>query len=256
MPVRSIIVLILIAIMFACSAEAETTVDKGAQEMNGSVSGTVKDAAGAVLQGASIVLEPTATTTASNSLGNYLLPNVKPGTYTVTITYVGFRPSVSSVTVTAGKTTSLDATLAVSSASQEIVVSANVEGDAASINEQRVSENILNVETEAQIQSLPNANIADAVGRMPGVTLQRNEGEGQYVQIRGTEPRLSNTTIDGVIVPGPSGSAGGPRYDSCRSGWCGRNQQNTVSKPGRGRDRRLGKSEHQAGYFEPAHACL
>jgi outer membrane receptor protein involved in Fe transport len=38
---------------------------------------------------------------------------------------------------------------------------------------------------------------------MPGVTLQRNEGEGQYVQIRGTEPRLSNTTIDGVIVPGP-----------------------------------------------------
>jgi TonB-dependent receptor len=203
MPVRSIIVLILIAIMFACSAEAETTVDKGAQEMNGSVSGTVKDAAGAVLQGASIVLEPTATTTASNSLGNYLLPNVKPGTYTVTITYVGFRPSVSSVTVTAGKTTSLDATLAVSSASQEIVVSANVEGDAASINEQRVSENILNVETEAQIQSLPNANIADAVGRMPGVTLQRNEGEGQYVQIRGTEPRLSNTTIDGVIVPGP-----------------------------------------------------
>ncbi len=38
---------------------------------------------------------------------------------------------------------------------------------------------------------------------MPGVTLQRNEGEGQYVQIRGTEPRLSNTTIDGVVVPGP-----------------------------------------------------
>ena len=38
---------------------------------------------------------------------------------------------------------------------------------------------------------------------MPGVTLQRNEGEGQDVQIRGTEPRLSNTTIDGEIVPGP-----------------------------------------------------
>jgi TonB-dependent receptor len=80
---------------------------------------------------------------------------------------------------------------------------AELEGDAASVNEQRVSENILNVETDTQIQSLPNANIADALGRMPGVTLQRNEGEGQYVQIRGTEPRLSNTTIDGVIVPGP-----------------------------------------------------
>ena len=82
-------------------------------------------------------------------------------------------------------------------------MTANLEGDAAAVNEQRTSENILNVETDTQIQSLPNANIADAIGRLPGVTLQRNEGEGQYVQIRGTEPRLSNTTIDGVIVPGP-----------------------------------------------------
>jgi TonB-dependent receptor len=91
----------------------------------------------------------------------------------------------------------------VGSNSQNVIVTANLEGDAAAIQEQRTSANILNVETDTQIQSLPNANIADAVGRLPGVTLQRNEGEGQYVQIRGTEPRLSNTTIDGVIVPGP-----------------------------------------------------
>ncbi|MGO8720796.1 MAG: TonB-dependent receptor plug domain-containing protein [Acidobacteriaceae bacterium] len=51
--------------------------------------------------------------------------------------------------------------------------------------------------------SLPNANVADALGRLPGVTLRRNEEQGRYVRIRGTEPRLSNTTMDGVIVPGP-----------------------------------------------------
>lgn len=105
--------------------------------------------------------------------------------------------------VAASQTATLDATLTVSSTTQQIEVSANLEGAALEVNEQRMSENILNVESDTQIQSLPNANIADAVGRMPGVTLQRNEGEGQYVQIRGTEPRLSNTTIDGVIVPGP-----------------------------------------------------
>jgi len=55
------------------------------------------------------------------------------------------------------------------------------------------------------ITSLPNANIADAVGRLPGVTLERDEGEGKYVQIRGTEPRLANLTIDGVEVPSPEG---------------------------------------------------
>jgi hypothetical protein len=53
------------------------------------------------------------------------------------------------------------------------------------------------------ITSLPNTNIADAVGRLPSVSLERDEGEGKYVQIRGTEPRLSNVTIDGVHVPSP-----------------------------------------------------
>jgi TonB-dependent receptor len=81
-------------------------------------------------------------------------------------------------------------------------VNGSLEGDVAAINEQRTSANILNVETAAQIMSLPNANVGDALGRLPGVTLQRNEGQAQYVQIRGTEPRLSNTTIDGVEVPG------------------------------------------------------
>ena len=55
----------------------------------------------------------------------------------------------------------------------------------------------------AEIMALPNANIADAVGRLPGVTLQRDEGEGVYVQVRGLDPRLTNVTIDGVTIPSP-----------------------------------------------------
>src|SRR5712691_7812387 len=55
------------------------------------------------------------------------------------------------------------------------------------------------------INSLPNTNIADAVGRLPSVSLERDEGEGKYIQIRGTEPRLSNVTIDGIHVPSPEG---------------------------------------------------
>jgi TonB-dependent receptor len=195
--------LILFALLLAPFAAAATEADKAPAGSNGNVSGSVKDAAGAVLQGAQLVLQPTAVTVTSDAQGSYTIRNIKPGTYTVTISYVGFATSVQTIAVTAGQTTPLDVTLAISSTSQQVEVSATIEGDAAAVNEVRTSENILNVQTDTQIQSLPNANIADAVGRMPGVTLQRNEGEGQYVQIRGTEPRLSNTTIDGVIVPGP-----------------------------------------------------
>jgi TonB-dependent receptor len=170
---------------------------------NGSLTGTVKDAAGAVLQGAQVALQPTATTVATNAQGDFQIPDVKPGTYTVTISYVGFTSSTSTLVVTPGAPTTLNATLTVSSSNQQVIVNADLVGDAIAINEQRTSANILNVMTDTQIQSLPNQNVADAIGRLPGVTLQRNEGEGQYVQIRGTEPRLSNTTIDGVVVPGP-----------------------------------------------------
>ena len=197
--------LLTLFLAFSCfpSIASESTADKGVGGADGSVAGTVKDTAGAVLQGAQIVLQPTSVTVTSDTRGAYLIPNLKPGSYTVTISYIGFTAQTSPVTVIAGQATLLDATLTVSSTSQQVEVTADLEGDAAAINEQRVSDNILDVQTDTQIQSLPNANIADALGRMPGVTLQRNEGEGQYVQIRGTEPRLSNTTIDGVIVPGP-----------------------------------------------------
>jgi uncharacterized protein YdbL (DUF1318 family) len=203
MPARTRVPLILFVLLFATFVAGATEVDKRPVGSNGSVSGTVKDSAGAVLQGAQVVLKPTGLTVASDAQGSFLIRDVKPGTYTVTISYIGFATSITTVTVTASQMASLDITLTVNSANQQIEVTATLEGDAAAVNEQRTSENILNVQTDTQIQSLPNANIADAVGRMPGVTLQRNEGEGQYVQIRGTEPRLSNTTIDGVIVPGP-----------------------------------------------------
>jgi TonB-dependent receptor len=194
--------LLLLVIFLPFAAHALES-DKSSSGGSGSISGTVKDTMGSILQGAQIVLQPTAATAASDAEGNFTIPNLKPGTYTVTVSYVGFTNNVSAVVVNSGQTAVLNATLNVGSSSQQINVQAIYTGDAASINETRTSENILNVMTAAQIQSLPNANVADAIGRLPGVTLQRNEGEGQYVQIRGTEPRLSNTTIDGVVVPGP-----------------------------------------------------
>ena len=153
--------------------------------------------------GAQIVLQPTATTVASNAQGNFLIQNVSPGTYTVTISGVGFSNSVSTIVVHAGQNTLVDATMKVSSTREQVEVNANLQGDVAAINEQRTSPNILDVMTAETIQDLPNQSVATVLGRMPGVTVQINEGEPQYVQIRGTEPRLSNTTVDGLLLPGP-----------------------------------------------------
>ncbi|PYV50861.1 MAG: hypothetical protein DMG98_27150 [Acidobacteria bacterium] len=101
------------------------------------------------------------------------------------------------------------------SKNEEIMVYAErAHGEAEAINEERTADNILQVLPAEVITSLPNANVADAIGRLPSVTLERDEGEGKYVQIRGTEPRLSNLTIDGINVPSPEGGVRQVKLDT------------------------------------------
>jgi TonB-dependent receptor len=122
----------------------------------------------------------------------------------MTVSFVGFADSQLEVTVTTGQTAQADVTLHVANIVDTVLVTAGrPHGEAEAINRERTAENILQVLPHDVITSLPNANVADAIGRLPSVTLERDEGEGKYVQIRGTEPRYSNVTIDGVNVPSP-----------------------------------------------------
>jgi TonB-dependent receptor len=175
-----------------------------AQTGKGIVSGRAVDTGGGVLQGARIELQPGGARAASNTQGEFTITDVAPGAYKVTISFVGFSPSTKDITVSGTETTTVEAILKVASTNEEVVVTAErVHGEAEAINRTRTAENVLQVLPAEVIKSLPNANVADALGRLPSVTLERDEGEGKYVQIRGTEPRYSNVTIDGVNVPSP-----------------------------------------------------
>jgi TonB-dependent receptor len=175
-----------------------------AQGGHGTLSGRAVDRVGAVLAGARVKLQPGDIVTATDGQGEFNFIGLAPGDYTLTISYIGFTDFTKQVTVAAGKAGHIEAKLEVSAKSEEVTVVADrPHGEAEAINRQRTSDNILQVLPSDVITSLPNANIADAVGRLPSVTLERDEGEGKYVQIRGTEPRLNTVTIDGVLVPAP-----------------------------------------------------
>ncbi len=187
---------VVIGILLAVSASGQTG--------KGAISGYVADSAGAALQGARVEMQPTRMVAVTNGQGEFTISGLAPGEYTVTVKYVGFSPHSSNVTVVAGQAVRADATLKVATKQEEIVVYAGrAHGEAEAINRQLESDDILQVLPVEVITSLPNTNIADALGRLPSVTLERDEGEGKYVQIRGTEPRFSNVTIDGVNVPSP-----------------------------------------------------
>ncbi len=175
-----------------------------AQADRGSIAGVVTEPSKSVLQGAKVVLQPTGQTAVTDQQGNYILAGVKPGHYTLEISYLGFQPYSSQLEVAAGVVAKADAVMTVANASSEVTVRPEREvGEAEALNVQRVATNIVQVLPSEVINSLPNVNIADAAGRLPSVSIVRDEGEGKWIQIRGTEPRLNNVTIDGVQVPSP-----------------------------------------------------
>src|ERR1700682_5700881 len=190
-----------------------------AQEARGTISGAVKDTNGGVLVGALVELQPSGKRAVSDDQGQYRISDVPAGQYTLAATYVGFAPSSTSVTVTPGQVATTEVAMKVASETDQMVVTAErLQGETEAINIERTSDDIVQVLPLKVITSLPNTNIADAVGRLPSVTLERDEGEGKYVQIRGTEPRLSNTTIDGVNVPSPEGNVRNVKLDVIPSG--------------------------------------
>jgi TonB-dependent receptor len=171
-------------------------------QTRGAIGGTVTDQAGAALRGAEISTQSPALTVSTNEEGRFYINDLAPGTYNLAITYVGLAPFTASVSVNAGQTAKVDAQLHVANRGETVVVTTErASAEAEAINVERAADNLLQVMPNEVITSLPNANLADALGRLPSVTLERDEGEGKYVQVRSTEPRLTNTTVDGVNLP-------------------------------------------------------
>lgn len=190
-----------------------------ATAQSGTIVGTVTDSDGDILPGAAITVSPGDLSLTANTQGAFVITNLTSGTYNIAVSYLGFNNKITSVTVTAGQAATANVVLDVATQNDVVVVTAGRSyGEAEAVNETRASDTIINILPAAVIQSLPNANIADAVGRLPGVTLERDEGEGKYVQIRGTEPRLSNLTIDSVVVPSPEGGVRQVKLDTIPSG--------------------------------------
>jgi TonB-dependent receptor len=174
------------------------------QKDYGTVNGRATDPSHSALQGARAELQPTGLTAVSDGEGLFTIQGVPVGTYSLTVSYIGFSPFSASITVTGAQPTQVDAVLQIGSVNQEVVVRGERErGEIEALNVERTADTIIEVLPAEVITSLPNTNVADALGRLPGVSLERDEGEGKYVQIRGTEPRLSNVTINGVHVSSP-----------------------------------------------------
>lgn len=72
-----------------------------------------------------------------------------------------------------------------------------------SLREQRMSKSIRSVVHADGIAQLPDDNPAEAVQRLPGVSVQRDQGEGRFVSVRGLGPDFNAVTVNGTLMPAP-----------------------------------------------------
>ncbi|WP_343733230.1 TonB-dependent receptor [Duganella sp.] len=88
-------------------------------------------------------------------------------------------------------------------AANSVVVSGQRASLRNAIAAQEKADNIVSVVSSDDIGGLPDKNAAEALARLPGVAVQRDQGEGRYVSVRGLGPDLNAVTINGALVPSP-----------------------------------------------------
>lgn len=142
-------------------------------------------------------------TSITDETGSYDLVNVPDGTYQVTVRYIGYAEMQQTVTVS-GKAVKLDFNLinATDNSLQTVVVTGNTGAILKAMNQQKNSDRIVDVISADQIGRFPDANIGDALKRVPGIYVQLDEGEASLVSIRGTDPSKSTININGTSIAG------------------------------------------------------
>ena len=169
----------------------------------GTIRGTVTDStSGEPMVGANILVKGTALGAATDIYGKYRIPNVGAGERTLRIAYIGSKTREVSVAVPADGEVVVNLRLMPDVIEgQEVLVTAQIRGQEAAINQQITSNTIVNVISEEKIKELPDANAAEAIGRLPGVSIIRSGGEANKVILRGMSDKFTSFTIDGVRIP-------------------------------------------------------
>lgn len=139
--------------------------------------------------------------------GAFRILDLPEGEYTLLLNYLGYRPKSYTIRVQGGEELSLELTMVQEAFEmEEVVVSAQLEGQRAAIQKQINANSIVNVVSKDRIEEIPDQNAAETVGRISGVSLQREGGEATKVSIRGLSPRYNSITINGERIPATDGN--------------------------------------------------
>ncbi|QDH80763.1 TonB-dependent receptor [Echinicola soli] len=173
----------------------------------GVIKGRVIDNQNLSLPGASVMVTALNKATITDQSGDFLLVGLPHGEYEVTVSYLGYEGDAKKVTVKQGvvSETSFQLTPGYVESAEFVVLGDRLKGQAKALNQQKNNANITNIVSSDQIGRFPDANIGDALKRVPGITMQNDQGEARDIIIRGMAPQLNSVTLNGERIPSAEG---------------------------------------------------
>jgi hypothetical protein len=183
----------------------------GAQTFRGGISGRIADATGAVLPGVSVTVTNDATavsrTTVTSSTGDFSVPDLQLGTYTIEATLQGFQTVRTKVEVSVSQIASVELKMGLSTVAETINVTASA------LILDTVSTALSNVVRPKQVQDLPlnGRDFTRMLQLAPGVAGSSVNGvrtRGNNFQIDGADNNDAFQNVAAVNQGGVSGIAG------------------------------------------------
>ena len=194
----------VLAILLALLLAPPSLLAQGA----GSIRGRIFDKkTGDPLPGANVIVVNTSLGAATDLDGRFDIRNVPAGKMTFKASYIGYASLTLERTVRPDTTIEFDFGLTAQALTgEEVLVTAQAQGQNAAINQQLSSNTISNIVSATRIKELPDVNAAESIGRLPGVAINRSNGEASTVVIRGLSAKYNAITVNGVALPATGGA--------------------------------------------------
>lgn len=156
------------------------------------------------LPGAAVTIEGTKKVIITDSEGRFTISDLKEGQYNLKVSYIGFESKNLNIEIVDAQNLNVGSIVLYQSQKSidEVIISGTLKNsEARALNMQKNAINISNVIASDGIGKLPDRNAAETVQRVQGVSIERDQGEGRFVSLRGLPPFWASTTINGNRLP-------------------------------------------------------
>ncbi|QQX80247.1 TonB-dependent receptor [Shewanella sp. KX20019] len=169
----------------------------------GKVEGAITDGATKMpLEGALISIKELNLKQESSRDGRFFFQEVPEGEYTLVAQYLGGATYTQQIKV--GEVSLINTQIELKGQGLEHIQVVGQRGSLSkSLNRQRAADNLVSVLSADALGNFPDTNISEALQRVPGISIERDQGEGRFVRIRGMAPDYNAVSMNGTRLPSP-----------------------------------------------------